>query len=253
MNTDAHNPANSGAEAERIAVIIPALNEEASIANVLADIPRELHAIVIVADNGSVDRTAEVARNAGAIVVAQPERGYGAACLRGIAEAERHDPDIAVFLDADYSDHPEEMTALIAPIRSGSADMVIGSRALGKHDRGALLPQAMFGNWLATTLIRAFWGYRFTDLGPFRAIRWHTLRELRMADRNFGWTVEMQIKAAQHGVPSTEIPASYRKRIGHSKVTGTLKGTILAGYKILWTIGKAAFTSSRLTFWRTQN
>jgi glycosyltransferase involved in cell wall biosynthesis len=233
-------------------VIIPAFNEEDAIGDVLMHIPSHTssHALsthiqaVIVADNNSSDRTADVARSLGACVVTEREQGYGAACLRGIAEAAQilPLPDVVVFLDGDYSDHPEEMRHLLEPIASGTADMVIGSRALGKMagmmEQGALLPQAAFGNWLATCLMRWLWGARFTDLGPFRAITWNALQCLQMSDRNFGWTVEMQIKATLHGLRYAEVPVSYRKRIGKSKITGTVKGTVKAGVKILWTIGK---------------
>lgn len=231
---DDESEQNSG---QSIVVIIPMLNEEHSIGHVLADIPEALHPTVIVADNGSTDRSRAVAQQAGAIVVSEAERGYGAACLAGIAEAARHQPDIVVFLDGDYSDHPDEMTAVIEPILQGRADLVIGSRARGDHDKGALLPQARFGNWLATRLISLVWNYEFTDLGPFRAVRWKSLMAMHMRDRNFGWTVEMQIKAAILGLRCTEVPVSYRKRIGVSKVTGTINGTVKAGFKILWTIG----------------
>jgi glycosyltransferase involved in cell wall biosynthesis len=223
-------------------VVIPALNEEDSIGEVLRHVPPHLVSHVIVCDNASTDRTAEVAAAHGAIVVRESERGYGAACLRALEEAHKYAPDVIVFIDADYSDFPEEMSLLVAPILDETADMVIGSRSLGdrlgKVEKGAFLPQARFGNWLATTLIRLIWGVRFSDLGPFRAIRWNALERLQMRDRNFGWTVEMQIKAAQHHLRCTEIPVSYRARIGHSKITGTIKGTILAGYKILWTIAR---------------
>lgn len=216
-------------------VIIPAFNEERSVGHVLQDIPTDLAATVIVVDNNSTDRTAAVASQHGAVVVKQPSKGYGSACLAGIAHAESLNPDVAVFLDADYSDHPEEMSALVAKIAEGY-DMVIGSRTLGKAQEGALLPQARWGNWLAVTLIRILYGFKYSDLGPFRAIRWEKLLELDMQDRNFGWTVEMQIKAVKKGLKITEVPVSYRKRIGVSKVTGTLSGTLLAGYKILYTI-----------------
>jgi len=217
-------------------VVIPALNEESSIGQVLADIPWDLVRRVVVADNGSTDATASVAREAGAIVVAAPRRGYGSACLAGLDELRLDPPDICVFLDGDYSDHPEQLSEVIAPIVEGRAELVIGSRTLGEHEAGALLPQAVFGNWLACALIRALYGATFTDLGPFRAIRWEALEQLRMEDTNFGWTVEMQVKAARQRMRSVEVPVRYRKRVGVSKVTGTLKGTVMAGYKILWTI-----------------
>jgi glycosyltransferase involved in cell wall biosynthesis len=225
-------------------VVIPAMNEEDSIGEVLRHIPPNLASRVIVCDNASTDRTADIATFYGAIVVREGERGYGAACLRALAEARQYVPDVVVFIDADYSDFPEEMPLLLAPILAGTADLVIGSRLLGDRcgqvEKGAFLPQARFGNWLATALIQHFWGVRFSDLGPFRAIRWNALEGLQMRDRNFGWTVEMQIKAAQQGLRCTEVPVSYRTRIGHSKITGTVKGTILAGYKILWTIVRYA-------------
>ena len=225
-----------------IDVIIPAYNEETSIANVLADIPKELVREVIVCNNASTDNTAQVSREAGATVLDQPKRGYGSACLKGISylknKVAEDQPDIVVFLDGDYSDHPEEMTQLVAPIIKENIDLVIGSRAIGEMERGAMQPQQIFGNWLATNLIRLFYRYEFTDLGPFRAIRFDKLIEIGMADPDFGWTVEMQVKAAKHKLKCTEIPVSYRRRIGVSKVSGTIKGTFLAGHKILWTIFK---------------
>lgn len=226
----------------RIAVIIPALNEEATLPSVLADIPRELVEEVVVVDNGSVDRTADVARMNGATVLHESRRGYGAACLAGIAHLQAAAPDIVVFLDGDYSDHPDELSLLVQPIVEGQADLVIGSRTKGVADPGALLPQARFGNALATVLIRWLYGVSYSDLGPFRAIRFSTLQALQMVDQNYGWTVEMQIKAARAKVRIVEAPVSYRKRAGGaSKVTGTLKGTVLAGYKILWTVFRYAW------------
>jgi glycosyltransferase involved in cell wall biosynthesis len=221
----------------RIAVVIPALDEERAIGRVLADVPAWVDR-VIVADNGSADRTADIARAAGAEVVREPEPGYGAACLAGLARI--GNADIVVFLDGDYSDHPEEMAALVDPIAVGAVDMVIGSRVLGVREKGALTPQQRFGNWLATRLIRMIWGIRYSDLGPFRAVRATSLAQLAMSDRTYGWTVEMQIKAAVHGLRSTEIPVRYRRRIGVSKISGTIKGTIKAGWKILSIIGRYA-------------
>ena len=220
-----------------IAVVIPARDEEQAIGKVLQDIP-DIAQQVIVVDNGSSDRTAEVARRLGACVVGEPRRGYGQACLAGIASLES--PDIVVFLDGDYSDYPEDMSALVSPIVTDGADLVIGSRVLGQRERGALLPQARFGNWLATFLIRLLFGVAFTDLGPFRALRHDALMRLEMEDRNFGWTVEMQVKAVRLGLRSAEVPVRYRRRIGTSKITGTLSGTLRAGYKILWTIFRYA-------------
>ncbi|MCA9564657.1 MAG: glycosyltransferase, partial [Myxococcales bacterium] len=189
-----------------------------------------------VVDNGSRDRTREVASSAGAIVIDQPERGYGAACLKGIEYLSQDPPDVLVFVDGDYSDYPEELDEVIAPIVAGEAELVIGSRILGGAPSDALMPQARFGNWLSCHLIRVLYGVRFTDLGPFRAITWSALERIGMADRNYGWTVEMQVKAAKLGIRSTEVPVKYRPRIGKSKVSGTVKGSVLAGHKILWTI-----------------
>jgi glycosyltransferase involved in cell wall biosynthesis len=224
----------------RIHVIIPAYNEEKSIAHVLSAIPVGLVQEVIVVNNNSSDNTAHVARTAGATVLDEPSPGYGNACLKGIAYAaakpEAQQPDILVFLDGDYSDYPGEMPSLLEPILQGRADLVIGSRALGEREGGSMMPQQIFGNWLATTLLRWLYGVRYTDLGPFRAIRFETLQQLGMRDRNYGWTVEMQAKAAKQKVRYAEVPVSYRKRIGVSKITGTLKGSVLAGYKIILTI-----------------
>jgi glycosyltransferase involved in cell wall biosynthesis len=225
-----------------IDLIIPAYNEEASIGLVVADIPRDWVREIIVCNNASTDNTAEVAANAGATVVDQPRPGYGSACLAGMAHISAkkasEQPDIVVFLDGDYSDHPEELPLLIKPILEEDMDMVIGSRATGTRENGAMQPQQIFGNWLATNLIRLFYNYRFTDLGPFRAIRWDKLQALEMQDPNFGWTVEMQVKAAKQKLRCTEVSVTYRRRVGVSKVSGTIRGTILAGYKILWTIFK---------------
>lgn len=221
-----------------IDIIIPAFNEEAAIGAVTDDIPKEAVRDIIVCDNNSTDRTAEVARNHGATVVHQPLPGYGNACLKGMEHIARKDnpPDIVVFLDGDHSDHPQQLPDLVRPIVEDGADLVIGSRVLGKAESGSLTPQQRFGNWLATRLLRLFYGVRYTDLGPFRAIRYDALLALRMADRNYGWTVEMQVKAAKMGLRSTEVPVDYRVRIGESKVSGTVKGTMGAGYKILLTI-----------------
>ncbi|MDA1192802.1 MAG: glycosyltransferase family 2 protein [Candidatus Poribacteria bacterium] len=219
----------------RVGVIIPAFNEERSIANVLDDIPRDVVHEIIVVDNASDDATAQVAARHGARVIREKRRGYGSACLAGIAAL---DPsvNVVVFLDGDYSDYPAELTDLIVPICQDRAELVIGSRVLGERERGALAIQARFGNWLATRLIRWIWGVPFTDLGPFRAITKDALDRLHMCDTTYGWTVEMQIKAAMLRVPSVEIPVRYRRRIGKSKITGTARGTILAGWKILSTI-----------------
>ena len=220
-----------------IDVVIPALNEEASLPLVLQAIPRPPVRRIVVADNGSSDGTARVAAEGGAIVVPAARRGYGSACLAGLAYLRSHDPpDLVVFVDADFSDHPEELPRLVAPILEGRAAVVIGSRVLGQREPGALLPQARAGNLVACLLIRLLYGHRYTDLGPFRAISWPALERIGMSDPNFGWTAEMQVKALRAGLPVVEVPVSYRKRVGVSKITGTLKGTLAAGYKILSTV-----------------
>lgn len=230
----------------RIDVLIPAWNEEKSLPLVLADLPETLVRQIIVCNNGSTDQTARVAEDAGAIVVNQPLRGYGNACLAGMALIEKmqasEQPDIVVFLDGDYSDFPEELPQLLAPILEEEMDMVIGSRMLGGMEPGAMTIPQRFGNWLAPLMIRWFFGYRFSDLGPFRAIRWDSLRKMGMNDKNFGWTVEMQVRAAKQKLRCTEIPVRYRKRAaGQSKVSGTIKGTFRAGWKIIATILKLRF------------
>jgi len=223
-----------------IDVIIPAFNEEKSIGKVISEIPSSWVRNVIVANNNSTDNTKAVAQNAGAVVVDQPKQGYGYACLKAMEYigAQDQQPDIVVFLDGDYSDYPEELVQLVQPILHENVDMVIGSRVNENLEKGAMMPQQIFGNWLATTLIRLFYGYKFTDLGPFRALKYDSLMAMEMEDKTYGWTVEMQVKAAKMKMKTTEIPVRYRKRIGVSKVSGTIKGTILAGYKILWTIFK---------------
>ncbi len=223
-----------------ISVIIPALNEEESIEQVLNDIPREIVEEIIVVDNGSSDNTVTVAKSYGASVIPEPLKGYGAACLKGISIL-KQDTDIVVFLDADYSDYPQDLHIVVKPIVTGKAEMVIGSRMTGTREKGALLPQAIFGNKLATFLIRLFWGFKYTDLGPFRAIKYKNLLALNMVDTNFGWTVEMQIKALKRGLRIMEVPVRYRKRIGKSKITGTFSGTVQAGIKIIFTIFKYGF------------
>lgn len=234
------NTGNMGQELT-IDVLIPAWNEEKSLPLVLQALPQNWVRQVIVCNNGSQDQTAAVAKAAGAIVVDQPERGYGNACLAGMRYLKglppSEQPDIVVFLDGDFSDYPEELPNVVAPILKDKKDMVIGSRLLGGMEPGAMTPPQRFGNWLAPALIRLFYGYRFSDLGPFRAIRWDKLLALDMRDRNFGWTVEMQVKAAKMRYACTEVPVRYRKRAaGQSKVSGTIKGTVLAGWKIVATI-----------------
>ena len=226
----------------RISVIIPAHNEAGAIALVLAEIPIGLVQEVIVVDNNSTDKTSDIARAHGATVLHETRPGYGYACLAGMAHAygrpQSEQPDIVVFLDGDHSDFPEQMPELLAPLLRGEADMVIGSRALGEREKGSLLPQQRFGNWLASRLLRLRYGGTVTDLGPFRAILAPALLALHMEDKTYGWTVEMQVKAARLGMRTVEVPVRYRKRIGTSKVSGTVRGTIGAGYKILWTIFK---------------
>jgi glycosyltransferase involved in cell wall biosynthesis len=223
----------------RVGVIIPALNEEKAIRLVLRDIPRSIVDQVIVVDNGSSDNTAREAESGGAIVKHEPRRGYGAACQTGI-KALLPNIDLCVFLDADYSDYPEEIEMLLSPIAENRADFVIGSRTLRADSRKALSWQQRLGNGLATKLIRWRFGYQFTDLGPFRAIRRDALEALSLRDRGYGWTVEMQVKAACAGLRVVEVPVRYRTRIGTSKISGTLLGAMFAGTKILYTIAKYA-------------
>ena len=224
----------------KIKVIIPAFNEENGVGQVIRDIPKALVEEVIVVNNASTDKTEQIAAEAGATVLREPVKGYGRACLTGLSyvNSQPEKPDIIVFIDADYSDHPEEMPALITPITEDNMDIVIGSRALGKREKGSMTVPQIFGNWLATSLLKLFYGIRFTDLGPFRAIKYSSLLALDMVDQNYGWTVEMQLKAAKQKMNCTEVPVNYRQRIGFSKISGTVKGTVMAGYKIIWTILK---------------
>ncbi|MCS6918090.1 MAG: glycosyltransferase family 2 protein [Chitinophagales bacterium] len=223
-------------------VIIPALNEQQSVGLVVKAIDRSEVRHIVVVDNGSKDQTAQVAAEAGATVLEEPEKGYGAACLRGLAYLSglSRVPDLVVFLDADFADDPAMLGQLIAPIRNGEADLVIGTRVAALRQPGSMTIAQRWGNQLATTLIRWLYGYRFSDLGPFRAIRWTSLMQLGMSDRNYGWTVEMQVKAARQGLRCCEVAVPYRVRIGQSKVSGTVRGTVLAGYKILFTVFKYA-------------
>jgi glycosyltransferase involved in cell wall biosynthesis len=221
-------------------VIIPAFNEENAVGKVVKAIPKDWVDKIIVVNNNSTDNTRAAAEQEGAIVLDQTIKGYGNACLKGIGyvKSMKEKPNVIVFLDADYSDYPEQLPELVNPILEGGMDMVIGSRALGQREGGSMTFPQVFGNWLATRLIRLFYGYKFTDLGPFRAIRWDRLVELNMQDKTFGWTVEMQVKAAKKKFKCTEVPMQYRNRIGKSKVSGTVYGTVMAGYKILYTIFK---------------
>ena len=225
---------------KKIVVLIPAYNEENSVGKVIAEIPKNVVSEIIVVNNNSNDQTRVVAAKAGATVVDQPIQGYGNACLKGLEyiASKKEKPDVVVFLDADYSDYPEEIIKLLAPIDREEVDMVIGSRILGEKEKGSMTPQQVFGNWLATRLMKWMYGVVYTDLGPFRAIRYDSLLKIDMKDKTYGWTVEMQVKAAKLGLKTKEIAVSYRTRIGHSKISGTIKGTILAGYKIITTIFK---------------
>jgi glycosyltransferase involved in cell wall biosynthesis len=217
----------------KAALIIPALDEEEVIGSTLRSIPPDLFHLVVVADNGSTDRTGEIARAEGAMVVSEPERGYGAACLKAIAALP---PEIGAvaFMQADGSEDPHEAALLLDPIDAGRADMVIGSRVLGEAEPGALEPHQRFGNWLATALVRLVYRHRYTDLGPFRAIRRDCLDRLQMRDRNYGWTIEMQIRALQHHLRVIEVPVSYgNRRAGQGKVSASLKASVQAGIKII--------------------
>jgi len=222
---------------ERVAVVIPVFNERASLPLVVRDIPKDLASEIVVVDNGSTDGTDAIARGLPVRLVREPRRGYGSACLAGLGALRAQPPDVVAFLDGDYSDHPEEMPLLVEAILRG-ADLVIGSRVLGKREPGALLPQARIGNAIACFLIRLLYGHRYTDLGPFRAARWSALERLRMEDTTFGWTCEMQVKALRQGLEVVEVPVSYRRRLGVSKIAGTVSGTLRAGFKILWTIAR---------------
>ncbi len=228
---------------KNVAVVIPALNEELSVGGVVREIPRENVAEIVVVNNGSTDSTASKAREAGAVVVDEPARGYGKACLAGLRHISRKSgclPEIVVFLDADYSDYPSEISLLTGPIVRGEADFVVGSRITGKRENGALPPHTVVGNRFAGFVLSALFGVKFTDLGPFRAIKFSSLKTLKMRDEGYGWTVEMQIKAAKNGLRCAEIPVRYRKRTGTSKISGTLLGSVKAGAKIAWLILKYA-------------
>ncbi len=226
----------------KIKVIIPAYNEADSIAKVIHDIPKIVHEVIVVS-NQSSDNTEINATQAGATVLVEPDKGYGYACLRGLQYVanQLEKPDIIVFLDGDYSDYPEELTKLVAPILNDNIDFVIGARVKKLREKGAMTVPQIFGNWLATTLMALFFNAKFTDLGPFRAIKYNKLLALNMEDKTYGWTVEMQLKALKQKLTYTEIPLNYRNRIGVSKVSGTLKGAIFAGVKILGWIFKYSF------------
>jgi glycosyltransferase involved in cell wall biosynthesis len=225
-----------------IKVIIPAYNEQDSIANVVNDIPKIVDEIIVISNN-STDNTEINAKNAGATVLSENKKGYGFACLKGLHYISTQDikPEIIVFLDGDYSDYPEQLTEIIEPIINDNIDFVVGARVKELREVGSMTPQQVFGNWLATFLMKIFFGARFTDLGPFRAIKYDKLLALRMQDKTYGWTVEMQLKALKQKLSYLEVPMKYRNRIGVSKVSGTVKGTIFAGIKILGWIFKYSF------------
>jgi len=227
---------------QNIKVIIPAYNEEASIALVIQDIPKIVSEIIVV-DNSSTDRTSEVAKKAGATVLSETNKGYGYACLKGMEYIASHSekPDIVVFLDGDYSDYPEKLSEIVAPIIHKNIDFVIGARVKSLREKGSMTVPQLFGNWLATTLMKLFFNSKFTDLGPFRAIKYPVLLGLNMEDKTYGWTVEMQLKVLKKKYNYLEIPVPYRNRIGVSKVSGTIKGAIFAGVKILSWIFKYSF------------
>ena len=223
-----------------IRVIIPAFNEQNAVGMVIDEIPKDWVSEIIVVDNGSTDDTFEQAKSRGATALKEPNRGYGNACLKGMAHiaSSATKPDIVVFLDGDHSDYPKQLVDLVKPIIEDQVDLVIGSRALGQKEKGSMTPQQVFGNWLATTMIKLFYRKKYTDLGPFRAIKYESLLTIDMKDRTYGWTVEMQLKAAKLNLRTKDIPVNYRQRIGVSKVSGTIKGTLGAGYKIIYTIFK---------------
>jgi glycosyltransferase involved in cell wall biosynthesis len=225
-----------------IRVIIPAFNEEKSISKVIGDIPAYITEIIVV-DNNSTDHTNKVAENAGATVLTESKSGYGNACLKGLSYLKTLDQqtDIVAFLDGDYSDYPEEIDRILAPIINDHIDFVVGARVKSKRESGSMTFPQVFGNWLATSLMRVFFKSKFTDLGPFRAIKYEKLLNLKMEDKTYGWTVEMQLKALKHSISYTEVDVHYRNRIGQSKVSGTVKGAVMAGIKILGWIFKYTF------------
>jgi glycosyltransferase involved in cell wall biosynthesis len=223
-------------------VVIPAFNEEQSIPKVIAEVPIIEKQNIIVVSNNSTDGTEEVAAKAGATVLSEKRQGYGWACLKGIDYANQQGAQVIVFMDGDYADYPEQMKAVIKPIMEDNMDMVIGSRVSGKRQKGSMTIPQVFGNWLATSLLKFFYGAHFTDLGPFRAIKMDALKKLHMSDKTYGWTIEMQIKAAKCNLEFCEVPVDYKARIGTSKVSGTLKGAVLAGIKIIFAVFKYKFT-----------
>ncbi len=228
-----------------IKVIIPAYNEEDSIQKVINEIPSEVSEVIVV-NNNSTDNTLKIAKKAGATVLTETKKGYGYACLKGMEYIKQSNEklDILVFLDGDYSDYPEELTKIVSPIINNNIDFVIGARVPELREKESVTPQQIFGNWLACSLMKVLYGAKFTDLGPFRAIKYDKLLALNMSDKTYGWTVEMQLKALKKEYTYIEVPVHYKKRIGVSKVSGTIKGTIFAGVKILTWIFKYSFKNS---------
>ncbi len=224
----------------KISIIIPVLNEEKSIGKVITSLPKIYHQLIVV-DNGSNDLTEKIAEKKGAIVLSEKNRGYGNACLKGIRFLKKNPPDIVVFLDGDFSDYPQEIKKIIKPIQQKKVDFVIGSRIKSLREKGSMTPQQIFGNKLACFLLKLIYGGKFTDLGPFRAIKWNTLMDLNMIDKTYGWTIEMQLKVLRKKISYNEVPVSYRRRIGNSKISGTLRGSLFAGIKIIGWIVKYYF------------
>ena len=232
----------------KTAIVIPAFNEEKSIPLVIGDIPKTLSHDLVVVNNGSFDKTEKICNDIGVKVINESRKGYGRACLKGIDYFKSKSPDIIVFLDADYSDFPQDILSIINSIINDQYDFVLGSRISGKRESGAILPQALIGNKFAVLLIKWFFGFQYTDCGPLRALRFQKLLEINMQDTNFGWNVEMQAKAIIHNLRINEVPVSYRKRIGVSKITGTFSGTVRAGIKIIFTILKLALVNRLKSF-----
>ena len=226
----------------KVFVVIPAFNEEQSIDKVILDIPNVPRKNIIVVNNGSTDQTQNVIESTGAIALFEPRKGYGWACLKGCAYVKEKNGETIVFMDGDYSDYPQQLTRVIAPIYEENMDLVIGSRALGKREKGSMTVPQQFGNWLSSKLLKIFYKVNYTDLGPFRAIRFESYEKLGMSDKTYGWTIEMQIKAAQKNMNYCEVSVDYKARIGTSKVSGTIKGAVMAGIKIIFAVFKYKFS-----------
>lgn len=233
---------NSSIDYTKVFVVIPAFNEEQAIDKVILEIPNVPRKNIIVVDNGSTDNTKQVIESTGATALFEPRKGYGWACLKGCAHVEEMKGETIVFLDGDYSDYPEQLTRVIAPIYENNMDLVIGSRSLGKREKGSMTVPQQFGNWLSSKLLKIFYKVNYTDLGPFRAIRLDSYKKLGMRDKTYGWTIEMQIKAAQNNMKYCEVSVDYKTRIGTSKVSGTIKGAVMAGIKIIFVVFKYKFS-----------